>query len=167
MSPRGGLGLVAVSIAAVVGMIVFPSQREVIALVWAFIGLGAGLGVLNGKARQLLSRRPSPLDRALLVHPPETQRPADLERLERTHGLRAYEPDDFDHYVRPAMRRLIVHRLRHRHGIELPRDEPLARAVAADELIALAGRTPASTLYGRVLRTDDIERLIRAVEEMR
>ncbi len=81
-----------------------------------------------------LSRRGTSIyDEALLGRRPSRARPPDLEALERSLGWRSYSGPEYDHRVRPILRRVTLAKLR---GAEAPgslrhllSDEPTSGSV--------------------------------------
>ena len=111
-------------------------------------------------ARRLLGRGPSRLD-DLLDTPKEAAGPGDLERLRRVFGHKVYSQAEFEHRLRPELRRVAGHRFpgvstSEQSGLEAPGerlDLELWTALYAEE-------SPA-----RRWRTQDLARLLDLIEE--
>lgn len=144
--------LILLSIATVVLAFTFPDRVELIVWAWALlVFLYAG----NAAARRVWSLSDpwkSPFEEAMDVNTPHPERPADLRRLERTIGVRVFEPREFDVRVRPLLREVIEHR-RARRSSEL---SPL--------LIALAGPQPAEEIFGGDIEISDIASTLDDIE---
>jgi hypothetical protein len=93
------------------------------------------------------------------------ERPADLERIERRLGWGRYSTGDFNYRVRPMLRRLVAHRLREGHSIDLDDAGDRARALVSTELWdhVIAKQSPDSD---GVIRTADIERMVEEIEAL-
>jgi hypothetical protein len=143
------------TVAALIGGVAFPQLVGPIASAWTLIVLGRLMFELEDTAYGL-TRRSSAFDDALRGQAREPARPPDLVRLEGAFGWGAYEPREFDHHVRPVLRRLIEHRARKRGpGEELP-----------VELRSLAGASSAEDLYRRRIETADLDRITRGIESL-
>jgi hypothetical protein len=103
---------------------------------WRDAILGAGIAlvlwiVASRVFRRLGRFRPprvSLFDRALHVPAMRPGRPADLEAVERVFGWRSYAPDEFEHRIKPFIRRLVERRLLDHRGIDLSADPERATA---------------------------------------
>jgi hypothetical protein len=97
----------------------------------------------------------SPFEEAMSANAPLPGRPADLRRLERTMGVRVFEPREFDVRVRPMLRELIEHR-RARSSSDL---SPL--------LSSLAGPQPADEIFESNIQVPDIASVLDELEGSR
>jgi hypothetical protein len=152
MNLRRGIDLVLISLAAVAAGATFPDLRGPVAAGWALIVLAYVLLVVTSSIRLLVGD--SRFERALQSLPADTERPADLTRVERSFGWKSYSARDFDHEIRPVLCSLV---------------EPQAsrRTKLDPELRALSSERPAAELYGNVIRTPDIERMVTKIEALR
>ena len=96
------------------------------------------------------------------VHRPE--RPPDLEGLERVLGWKTYSTRDFEHRVRPLLRRLVAYKLLAVHGIRLEDHREAARAVLSDDLNRAIDGPPVSPAPDSAVTTDTIARLLDDIE---
>ena len=101
--------------------------------------------------------------RHVAVH--KSERPPDLERIERGLGWERYSAGDFNYRVRPMLRRLVTARLRERHGIDIERDTAATRVVVSNELWdhVVAKQPPESE---GVITTADIARMVDEIEAL-
>jgi hypothetical protein len=108
---------------------------------------------------RLLTRERSEFDNALASTTHRSVRPDDLARCERTFGWKTYTARDFDHHVRPLLRELLEHRVGEagRSG---------ATFQLGPELRALSAGAEAEATYGETVTTDDVERIIRRIEDL-
>ena len=141
-----------------------PGYRLGAATSWGLFLLVYGLVWSGLHVRGLVRRGKSPYDQILHSPAHSRARPPDLVRCERIYGRSVYTPGDFDHAVRPLLRSLIRHRLvtEHRGAAE---GDPFEAGMTIDaELDSLVGTESAEGLYGRNLKTADIDRMLRGIE---
>ena len=156
--------LVAVVLAGAPAYALMPRWR---ATVVAAAGLVLVAAVVARLGRWLGAARPegpSAFERARRPAEASSRRPPDLEALERTLSWGTYSESDFDHRVRPLLRRLVAHRLREGHGVDLEADPARARALLTPALRRLEERG-ARAGDARV-RTADIASLLDEIEAL-
>jgi hypothetical protein len=147
--------LILLCIVTVVLALTFPDRVELIVWAWALlVFLYAGSAAAH-RVRSLTDPWKSPFEEAMHVNAPRPERPADLRRLERTMGVRVFEPREFDVRVRPLLREVIEHR-RARSSSDLG---PL--------LIALAGPQPAEEIFEGDIEIPDIASALDEIEASR
>lgn len=147
--------LILLSIVTVVLALTFPDWVQLIVWAWALlVFLHAGNAALR-RVRSLSDPWKSPFEEAMRVNTPPPERPADLRRLERTMGVRVFEPREFDVRVRPMLRELIEHR-RARRSSEL-----------SSLLNALAGPEPADEIFESNIQVPDIASVLDELEGSR
>ena len=130
----------------------FPDRVALVVWGWALLSfLYAGAAVAR-RVRSLSDPSGSPFEEAMRVNPARPGRPADLERLERTIGVKVFEPREFDIQVRPLLRALIEHR-RARSSADL---DPY--------LADLAGARPAEDVFEGTIGISDIESALHKIE---
>jgi hypothetical protein len=157
--------LVAVALVAVPAAAVLPQWRATIAVGAALALLAAasvGLGAWLARAR---AATPSPFASVARSSARRTDRPPDLEVLERTLGWGSYSRRDFDHRIRPLLVRLVAFKLQETRGIDLDRDPAAARAALPGSLrwLVEGGDPPAR---GRAVTTDDLVGMVDEIERI-
>lgn len=155
---RAWAGAAVVACATVGALALWPSRSHAIVAAWAVGMLAWGLLKAVGGVR-LLARGRSEFDNALARASHRSVRPDDLARCERTFGWKTYPARDFDHHVRPLLRELLEHRMgeARRSGAALQ---------LGPELRALSEGAEAEATYGATVTTDDVERIIRRIEDL-
>ena len=128
---------VAIGAGTAVALALLPPWRGVVLAASAFGVLLVGAAEAVARTWAIGWRRDSPFEHALEVGSERPDRPADLVRLERAMGLRAYSGRDFDHYVRPTLAGLVQYRLQARRGIDPEREPDAARAALSPRLRGL------------------------------
>ena len=103
------------------GYILFVGALLLLALVRATNAAGAG-----GEG--------SPYERALQRRRFRSERPQELERLEREVVLAGANAFDVHVRIRPSLREIAAHRLETRRGLDLDRGSPETRRLLGDEL---------------------------------
>lgn len=148
---------------AAIATIVFPGHRTLTVAAGVMAVLALVLVEMGGLAYRLSSASSSAWERVRHVPEPVVQRPDDLERIERRLGWGRYAQGDFNYRVRPLLRRLVSHKLRERHRVDLVEQPEAARAHVSAELwgLVIAKEPPESD---RVIRTDDIVRMVDEIE---
>ena len=151
--------------AATFATIVLPGHRSVTLGAGVMALLAVVLAEIGGVAYRLAGERDSAWDRVRDVPEPKTERPPDLERLERRFGWGQYGAGDFNYRVRPTLRRLAAQRLRESHSIDVEVDSGAARELVTPELWdhVIAKQPPDSE---RVVRTADIARMVDEIERL-
>ncbi len=163
--PPWAAQLVAATLGAAVAAWILPEVRYLIAGLWVLVLLIAALATAVARTHRIVARPPSVLDTALTTVDQRPPRPADLVRCERIFGWGSYSAKDFDDTARPALRALIGARLE--PGPEASGPEPRPGADGPDnELKALLGRTSAEKLYGRWVTSEDLDRIVSAMERL-
>ncbi|HEX2236713.1 MAG TPA: hypothetical protein VHK89_10595, partial [Actinomycetota bacterium] len=118
-------------------------------------------------ARLADARAAAPSSFTMVARAPSrvTDRPPDLEALERTFGWGSYSRQDFDHRIRPVLVRLAASRLRETHGIDLERDPDAARDEVPGALrwLVEGGEPPAR---GPAVTTDDLVAVVDEIERI-
>ena len=147
--------LTLLSILAVVLALTFPDRVELIWWAWAVLVLLSAGSETARRVRSLSDPWRSPFEEAMRVSSTGPERPADLRRLERTMGVRVFEPREFDVRVRPLLREVIEHR-RKRSSSDL---SPL--------LIALAGPRPSEEIFEGDIEIPDIASALDEIEASR
>ncbi len=136
------------AIIGAVALILAPGWAPEITMIGALVtALVVSLEILLSIGA-LKMRGPSVYDEALRTLASGASRPADLVALERSLGWRAYSAKEFDHRVRPVLRRVALSKLGRSELPELL--QPL-----------LAGDPTSSTV-----RTAQIERLVTEIERL-
>jgi hypothetical protein len=148
--------LLVATLTAVAAAVIVPEFRHVFLGLWLLAVLTYALAAVVSSAWGLVGRRPSAIDVALAPTNRRPGRPADLVRCERIFGWGSYASSDFDDTVRPALRALINARL----------ETDGAASPPADELHVLLGDTPAEAVYGRVVTSRDLERIVEQMEAL-
>ena len=147
--------LILLSIVSVVLALTFPDRVELIVWGWALLVLLYASSSAVRRVRSPSDPWKSPFEEAMDVNTPHPGRPADLRRLERTMGVRVFEPREFDVRVRPLLREVIEHR-RARSSSEL---SPL--------LDALAGSQPADEIFEGDIEIPGIAYVLDEIEASR
>ena len=147
--------LILFSIVTVVLMLTFPDRVEMIVWAWALVVFLHAGNAAARRVRSLSDPWKSPFEEAMRVNTPRPERPADLRRLERTMGVRVFEPREFDVRVRPLLKELIEHR-RARRSADL---SPL--------LNALVGPEPADVIFEANIQVPDIASVLDELEASR
>jgi hypothetical protein len=150
--------------AMVIVTVVVPGQRALTLVAGTMVLLAIALVALSMLAHHLA--RPSPAwERVRAVHHEKTERPADLERIERRLGWGRYSAGDFNYRVRPTLRRLAAHRLREHHHVDSDDRPDAATELVSAELwsLVIAKEPPDSE---HVLGTGDIARLVDEIERI-
>lgn len=143
---------VLLTIVAGVLALTFPDRVELVVWVWALLAfLYAGVAV-GHRVRSLSDPSGSPFEEAMRVNPARPERPADLQRLERTIGVKVFDPREFDVQVRPLLRALIEHR-RARGSADL---DPY--------LADLAGTRPAEDVFEGTIGISEITSALDKIE---
>lgn len=170
MSPRRGIPglrafLVLTTAALVVEVLlalIFPGSvggpaGEAVALVW--------LALLARQTFALLA--PGALERAARPREEEAGVAPPLVRLRRALEGGTRVAGDFHVLLRPVLRSLAAGRLR-RHGVDLDRDEPAARALLGDEGYALVrpDRAPPEDRFAPGPSAAAVERLAERLEAL-
>lgn len=140
----GLLVLVAVALAG--GLLFAPGWSSEI---WAAGALAATAVVVSEillSMGALRRRSPSIFEAALSSWQPPTARPSDLEAIERALGWRSYSGPEYDHRVRPVLRRAAAARL--------------GSAPPPDQLAALMSDVPTSD----TVRTPQIAASVAEIE---
>lgn len=133
----------------------FPDRVGLVVWVWALLAfLYAGVAVAR-RVRSLSDPWSSSFEEAMRVSPARSERPTDLQRLERTIGVGVFEPREFDLRVRPLLRGLIEHR-RARSSSDL-----------SPYLGALAGPQPADEIFEGNIAISDIATALDEIEGSR
>jgi hypothetical protein len=151
---------------AALATLIFPGHRTLTLAAGVMAVLAILLVEMGRVAYRLTNERSSPWARVRHVLELVERRPEDLERIERRLGWGRYAQGDFNYRVRPLLRRLVAHRLRERHRIDVEAEPDGARPLVSDELwdLVIVKEPPESE---RVIRTDDIARMVDEIEEMR
>jgi hypothetical protein len=158
VTARAAVGAAVATCASLGALALWPDRSHAIVAAWALAMLTWGLLRAVGGARLLTSGR-SEFDKALATPAHRPVRPEDLARCERIFGWKAYPARDFDHHVRPLLRELLEHRVGEaaRSGAVLE---------LGPELRALSEGAGAEASFGAVVATEDVERIIRGIEEL-
>jgi hypothetical protein len=145
--------------------VVLPGHRTVTLGAGVMAMLAVVLVEMSGAAYRLAASSPSAWERVRHVHENVTQRPADLERIERRLGWGRYSTGDFNYRVRPMLRRLAAHRLRETHRVDIEERPNEARPHVGDELweLVIAKQPPDSE---RVIGTAEIARMVDEIERI-
>ena len=149
------IDLILLSIVTVVLSLTFPDRIELIVWGWALLVLLFASSAAARRVRSLSDPWKSPFEEAMGVNAPRPGRPADLRRLERTMGVRIFEPREFDVRVRPLLREMIEHR-RTRSSAEL-----------SAFLTALAGPQPAEEIFEGDIEIPDIASALDEIDATR
>lgn len=158
------MALIAVVLGTGVGMIAAPGHRSLVLSIGVMSVLACVL-VEMGRAAHALSSRGHAWARVRETPALREKRPSDLEHLERVLGWGQYSPGDFNYEVRPLLRRLVAHRLVQAHGIDLDTRPGAARDIVSTELWdSVVAKQPAEA--ARVIRTDDVVRMVDEIEEI-
>ena len=165
MSHRVKLALwvAGIAVATVASSVILPGHRETSVAAGAMTLLAVLLIEVAVLAYGLAGKSESAWARVRHVAVVDSERPADLERIERRLGWGQYSTGDFNYRVRPLLRRLAAARLRDGHGVELEDDEARVRSLVSTELWdhVIAKQPPDS---GRVMTTADIGRIVDEIE---
>ena len=140
-------------LAAVAGLLL-PFARASIVAGAALLVVALVAGQTIAWAGALRSPETSQYARALERHEEPTERPEDLEALERTLGWKWYSQRDFEHRVKPLLERLLVYKLMSSRGLERPglgERLELPEPLALDEPSRSAERWADTTSIGRLL----------------
>jgi hypothetical protein len=157
---------VLIAVGATTASLVLPGWRSVFAGAAALLVFTAIAGRLLAELTALRVLRPGPFDEALERPARSPERPPDLVRLERTLSWRVYSRRDFDHRVRPVLKRLVDYKLRSGHGIALERQPELAREKLPGGLRTLIDEPRAGEFEGGVVDTDTVARLVDEIERL-
>ncbi|MDP9226427.1 MAG: hypothetical protein M3P18_21830 [Actinomycetota bacterium] len=119
---------VLIAIAGASLLAIAPEHRT---LIWklALVGFfGLALLEILARSRRLATADPQELERPLTQGVVALQRPPDLVAMESLVGWRTFEVQDFEHRIRPLLRRVAAARLLTHRGIDLTADpKALAR----------------------------------------
>ncbi len=142
-----------------------PAWSEV---VWAgavLVVFVVALATLTARAEGLRPAGPSAFERLLRDPHRVAPRPADLERLERLVGWRAYSQHDFDHRLRPIIIQLVARKLEIARGIEFDDPATLQRLLSP-ELSALIAPSGLENDHSMIITTEDLTRLLDEIEAL-
>lgn len=108
----------------------------------------------------------SPFELALRPIAPRTERPPELERLERQVALAATTAFDVHYRLRPVVREVATQRLWARHAVDLEADADQAEVLLGAEVWALArpDRLPPAEPFARGLGLPGIETVVTELE---
>jgi hypothetical protein len=145
--------------------VVLPGRRAVTVGAGVMAVLALVLVQMGGMAYRLSGGRASAWERVRHVHEPRFERPADLERIERRLGWGRYSTGDFNYRVRPMLRRLVAHRLRENHRVDIDSRPDDAIALVSEDLwsLVIAKEPPESE---RVIGTAEIALMVDEIERI-
>ena len=108
----------------------------------------------------------SPFELALRPIAPRTERPPELERLERQVALAATTAFDVHYRLRPVVREVATQRLWARHAVDLEADVDRAQALLGPDVWELArpDRPPPPEPFARGLGLQGIDALVTELE---
>ncbi|MDP9226329.1 MAG: hypothetical protein M3P18_21315 [Actinomycetota bacterium] len=159
------VALMLVLLSAWVVATTIPAWSEV---VWAgavLLIFVAALATLTARAERLRPAGPSAFE-SLLTDPHRVApRPADLERLERLVGWRAYSQHDFDHRLRPLLVQLIAGRLQMARRIEFD-DAGTVERFLSSELSAMIAPSGSHNDRSMPITTEDLARVLDEIEAL-
>ena len=154
-----------ISVVCSILIVVFPDLAERVSQLLVLALLAAVLLEIVARARRHAGRTGSLLDGPLDTPIPAQQRPSDLADLERALGWRTYEEREFDRRVRPVLKRLLLYRLRTRHGIDPSTDLRTTRRLLDPTLMELI-EPPAASPERSKRSTADISALMDRIEAL-
>ena len=159
---RAAVGTILVASGAALAL---PQLRAQIAVATCLTLFLVGATQAAGWSAGLRAARPSPFEEARVLTRVTPARPPDLEALERTLGWGSYARRDFDHRVRPVLRRLLAFKLLAAHGLDPEVDPAGAQALLPDDLRWLL-ETRGSDEDAGVIVTEEIESLVARIEAL-
>jgi hypothetical protein len=131
-----------------------------------FVGAVTLLALVRTTSVAQPGSRESPFELALRPGKPRTERPPELERLERQVALAATTAFDVHYRLRPIVREIATQRLWARHAVDLEADTDRAELLLGAEVWGLArpDRPPPSDPFARGLGLQGIETVITELE---
>jgi hypothetical protein len=145
--------------------VVLPELRAQIAVGTCLALFVVGATHAASWSAGLRAAPPSAFDEARTLRRAAPGRPPDLEALERTLGWRSYGRRDFDHRVRPVLRRLLAFKVLAAHGVDPDADPAGARAILPDDLAWLLEASGADDDAGAI-DTEHLESLVARIEAL-
>jgi len=150
---------------AFVASLFFPAWRSTLAAAAALLLFTVVGSRVTAWAASRRARSSMPFEHTRRVAPARPERPPDLEALERTLSWRRYSSRDFDHRVRPLLRRLVRYKLLAARGIDLDAHPDAARALLPPRLTWATEDGPAGE-PDEVVTTARIARLLDDIEAL-
>jgi hypothetical protein len=160
---------VQLTVAFMLALLFFPKHAGLATHVYVVLLAAVALGRLVQVVRHTHPPvRRSAFDTALRQRPRKSERPEELQKVEREVALGAATAFDLHYRLRPSLRGIAGELLAARHGIDLEANPAAARRELGDEAweIVRPDREPPTVRFGAGLHADSLQVVVAALERL-